>query len=57
MGLSWIHKHDDKGNDVCCCPECDAVQDDTKLTYCKVCGYDLVLQAKVDLSTIRPVTF
>lgn len=56
MAVSWIHKHDDNGDEVCCCPECDAVQADPKLTYCTVCGYDLVRQTKVDVSTPRPPT-
>lgn len=57
MALSWIRKHDATGDDVCCCPECDAVQQDPTLTYCTVCGYDIVQQAKIDLTGIRRVTF
>lgn len=48
--------HNDKGEDVCCYPECEAPAD-TALAYCTVCGYDIVQQAKVDLTSIRPVTF
>lgn len=56
MSVSWIHRHNENGEEICCCPECDAPAD-PKLTYCTVCGYDIVEQIKVDLTTMRPVVY
>ncbi len=53
MAVSWLHKRDDKGQDVCCCPECEAPAD-TSLTYCTVCGYDIVQHAKIDTTNLKP---
>lgn len=50
MVTSWLHKTRDDGREASCCPECDA-EVDTALTYCTVCGYDIVQQAKIDLSS------
>lgn len=49
MAISWLVKRNLEGKDVCCCPECEEPAD-TELTYCTVCGYDIVEQAKVDLT-------
>jgi len=49
MMMSWLLRTRDDGCEVACCPECDS-EVDTKRTYCTVCGYDIVRQAKVDLA-------
>jgi hypothetical protein len=49
MAMSWLRKTRDDGREGSCCPECDA-EVDTALTYCTVCGYDIVQQAKIDLA-------
>jgi len=49
MAAMWLRKDNKAGEEICCCPECASEADPT-LTYCTVCGYDLVRQAKIDLS-------
>ena len=49
MVMSWLKKTRDDGCEASCCPECDAVVDPA-MTYCTVCGYDIVQQAKIDLA-------
>ena len=49
MALDWLHRKSEAGEDVCCCPECET-EVDPKLTYCTACGYDIVKQAKTDLT-------
>jgi len=53
MSARWLHRHDDQGKEVDVCPECDAPAD-TDLTYCTTCGYDIVAQAKIDLTNLKP---
>ena len=48
MVMDWLRRARD-GRDTSCCPECDAEVDPT-LTYCTVCGYDIVAQTKIDLA-------
>ena len=49
MVLGWLRRTRDDGCEASCCPECDA-EVDTTLTFCKICGYDIVQQAKIDLT-------
>ena len=49
MAMGWLHKRDADGCEKDCCPECEA-EVDTGLTYCTVCGYDIVRQARIDLA-------
>jgi predicted amidophosphoribosyltransferase len=49
MAVSWLRRTSETGEETCCCPEC-ASPADPKLTYCTVCGYDIVRQTKIDLS-------
>jgi hypothetical protein len=49
MVMGWLRRTRDDGCETSCCPECDA-EVDTTLTYCRICGYDIVQQAKIDLS-------
>jgi len=49
MAARWLRTTNESGEEICCCPQC-ASQADPKPTYCTVCGYDIVRQAKIDLS-------
>jgi hypothetical protein len=49
MVLGWLRRTRDNGCDISCCPACDA-EVDSALTYCTVCGYDVVQQARIDLA-------
>jgi len=49
MVMGWLRRTRDDGCETSCCPECDA-EVDTTLTYCRICGYDIVQQAKIDLA-------
>ena len=49
MVMGWLRRTRDDGCETSCCPECDA-EVDTTLTYCKICGYDIVQQAKFDVA-------
>jgi hypothetical protein len=49
MVMGWLRRTKDDGCETSCCPECDA-EVDTRLTYCTVCGFDIVQQAKIDLA-------
>lgn len=51
MATGWLHRKSTSGAETACCPECDAEVDEGA-TYCTVCGYDIVRQARVD--TGRP---
>ena len=53
MSISWLHRKNDKGEDVHACPECEE-EADTDLTYCTACGYDIVQQSKIDLTNLKP---
>lgn len=41
MVAEWLRRTRDDGCEASCCPECEA-EVDTALTYCTVCGYDVV---------------
>ncbi len=49
MALEWLRKRRADGSERDCCPECEA-EVDAALTYCTVCGYDIVRQARIDLA-------
>ena len=49
MAARWLRTTNESGEEICCCPQC-ASQADPKPTYCTVCGYDIVRQAKIALS-------
>lgn len=49
MRTDWLRRTRDDGRESVCCPECES-EADTSLTYCAVCGYDIVQQAKIDLT-------
>jgi hypothetical protein len=51
--MSWLHKHQDTGEGVDVCPECEEPAD-TALTYCTSCGYDIVQKSKIDLTNLKP---
>jgi hypothetical protein len=47
--VNWLRKKRDDGSVTDCCPDCGC-EVDTALTYCTACGYDIVKQARIDLT-------
>ena len=49
MAIAWLRKTRDDGSEGSYCPDCEAEVDSAR-TYCTVCGYDIVRQARIDLT-------
>ena len=47
--VSWLHRKRDDGTEAAYCPECEC-EVDPSVTFCKACGYDIVKQARVDMT-------
>jgi hypothetical protein len=54
MATNWLRRTRDDGCEASCCPECEEEVNET-LTYCTSCGYDIVQQARIDLTQRPPV--